>query len=251
MPALLHSVLFYKQKAGKYRHSFLKSAERAPVDSQLLYSRARCGRKSLNRLRSSSLEILPVAVWGISSTSTQSSGNHHFAILPCTEHTWDATRVHASSLGLQPALVKRAQCFTQHKGMVSSKESLCLFMTCQRQCTVPTGRPRNKLPMRMAGEDAWCHVRNVNDTFPFTRQAVVNTDAGSLGCAWPCKMHQIWKGTHLHEGEHVLRRRRRPGRVRHHDQQRPFIPLWVRDGNNRRLQHLCAMPAVNRAVQCV
>ena len=58
-----------------------------PAHFWLPYSLARCGRKSLNCLRSSSLEILPVAVCGISFTSTQSSGIHHFAILPCTDHT--------------------------------------------------------------------------------------------------------------------------------------------------------------------
>ena len=55
------------------------------MGSQLAYNLARCGRKSLNCLRSSSLEILPVAVCGISFTSTQSSGSHHFATLPCTD----------------------------------------------------------------------------------------------------------------------------------------------------------------------
>jgi len=36
-----------------------------------------------NRLRSSIFWILPVAVCGISSTKTTSSGIHHFAVLSC------------------------------------------------------------------------------------------------------------------------------------------------------------------------
>src|SRR4051812_24682416 len=39
--------------------------------------------KSLNRSRNTVLRILPVAVCGISSTKTTSSGIHQFAILPC------------------------------------------------------------------------------------------------------------------------------------------------------------------------
>src|SRR4051812_1427183 len=60
-----------------------RPAGRGPASLRYCAATAPGRTKSLNRSRNTVLRILPVAVCGISSTKTTSSGIHQLAILPC------------------------------------------------------------------------------------------------------------------------------------------------------------------------